>query len=254
MSSRVPDLAARVAAPRPSWRDAPLATPVAAVAGLLLVLALGAFWPMYLSKPFAALDRYTHAHAAMGLAWMLLLVAQPLAIRRGRPALHRALGRVAVLIAPAFVISGVLLAHFRFAAMDEQTLLKEAFFLYLPLHTAVLFALAAGLGFHYRRATALHARFMGATALLLVDPVIVRLLVFYLPALPGQTTYQFITFGLADVAFVALVLWFRPKAVNARPLWLFFGVVLTAHGLWFTLAQTPAWHAFARWFRALPLT
>jgi hypothetical protein len=224
------------------------------VAGLLLALALGAFWPMYLSKPFVALDRYTHAHAAIGLAWMLLLVAQPLAIRHGWRASHRVLGRVAVLVATAFVVSGVLLAHFRFAAMDEPTLLKEAFFLYLPLHTAVLFALAAGLGFRYRRATALHARFMGATALLLVDPVIVRLLVFYLPALPGQTTYQFITFGLADIAFVALVLWFRPKAVDARPLWLFFGAMLTAHALWFTLAQTPAWLAFARWFRALPLT
>ncbi len=148
----------------------------------------------------------------------------------------------------------MLLAHFRFAAMDEQTLVKEAFFLYLPLHTAVLFALAAGLGFHYRRATALHARFMGATALLLIDPVVVRLLVFYLPALPGQTTYQFITFGLADVAFVALVFWFRPTAVNARPLWLFFGAMLLAHALWFTFAQTPGWLAFARWFRALPLT
>ena len=254
MSSPAPDLATRAAPARLSWRDAPLPAPIAVVAGLLLALAFGAFWPMYLSKPFAALDRYTHTHAAIGLAWMLLLVAQPLAIRRGWRALHRVLGRVAVLVATAFVVSGVLLAHFRFAAMDEPTLLKQAFFLYLPLHTAVLFALAAGLGFHYRRATALHARFMGATALLLVDPVVVRLVVFYLPALPGQTTYQFITFGLADIAFVALVFWFRPKAVNARPLWLFLGAMLTAHGLWFTLAQTPAWLAFARWFRALPLT
>ena len=254
MSSPAPDLVARAAPARASWRDAPLPVPIAVVAGLLLVLALGAFWPMYLSKPFAAVDRYTHAHAAMGLAWMLLLVAQPLAIRRGRAALHRALGLVAVFVAPAFVISGVLLAHFRFAAMDEQTLVKEAFFLYLPLHTAVLFALAAGLGFHHRRATALHARFMGATALLLIDPIVVRLLVFYLPALPGQTTYQFITFGLADVAFVALVVWFRPKALDARPLWLFFGAMLLAHALWFTFAPTPGWLAFARWFRALPLT
>lgn len=254
MPSPAPDLALRGAPVRPSWRDAPLPAPIAAVAGLLLVLAFGAFWPMYLSKPFVAVDRYTHTHAAIGLAWMLVLVTQPLAIRHARPALHRALGRVAVFVAPAFVISGVLLAHFRFAAMDEPTLLKEAFFLYLPLHTAALFALAAGLGFHYRRTTALHARFMGATALLLVDPVVVRLLVFYLPALPGETTYQFITFGLADVAFVALVLCFRPKAVDARPLWLFFGAMLMAHGLWFTLAPTPAWLAFARWFRALPLT
>ena len=83
MSSRAPDLVTRAAPARPLWRDAPLPVPIAVLTGLLLALGLGAFWPMYLSKPFAALDRYTHAHAAMGLAWMLLLVAQPLAMRRG---------------------------------------------------------------------------------------------------------------------------------------------------------------------------
>ena len=151
------------------------------------------------------------------------------------------------------MISGVLLAHFRFAAMDEQTLVKEAFFLYLPLHTAVLFALAAGLGFHYRRATALHARFMERPRCCSSIPSSCGCSCSTCrrcPARPRTSSSR----SLADVAFVALVFWFRPTAVNARPLWLFFGAMLLAHALWFTFAQTPGWLAFARWFRALPLT
>lgn len=254
MSNPASDLAVSLPPRRPSWRTASLSAVVFIAAGMLFLLAFGAFWPMYLSKPFATLDRYTHVHAAFGLAWMALLVAQPLAVRRGRIATHRALGRVAYVVAPAFVVSGILLAHFRFAAMDEQTLASEAYFLYLPLHTAVLFGIAAGLGFYYRRQTALHARFMASTGLLLIDPVIARLLVFNFPRLPGTTTYELITFAIADLAFVALVLGFRPNVQDARPLWCFFGVMVGVHALWFTFAQTATWSAFARWFSALPLT
>lgn len=254
MSIRARALPVGVSPARGSWRDAPLTAVVAITAATLLALAVGAFWPMYLAKPFAGVDRHTHAHAAFGVAWMLLLVLQPLALRAGRPAIHRALGRFGLLVAVAFAVSGVLLAHSRFAAMDEATLVREAHFLYLPLHTAVLFAVAAGLGVRHRRITALHARFMAATALLLIDPIVVRLLVFNLPLLPGQTTYQFLTYGLTEAGFVALVLWFRPRTADARPLWAFFGVMVIAHVLWFTLAQDPAWLGFVRWFRALPLT
>lgn len=248
-----PDVAPLGAAGGPAWRQAAVAVPVASIAAALTVLALGAFWPMYLAKPFSTLDRTTHVHAAIGLVWMLLLVAQPLAIRGGRLGLHRAMGRVAYVVAPAFVVSGVLLAHVRFAAMDARVFVEEARFLYLPIHTALLFALAAGLGFAFRRHTALHARLMATTGLLLIDPVIVRLMVHYLPPLPFAV-YQSVTFGLTDLAFVGLVLWFRPPARDRRPLWALLAVLVTAHVLWFALAPTAAWLAFAQWFRALPLS
>lgn len=240
------------AARGPAWDNVAVAVPVASIAAVLTVLAFGAFWPMYLAKPFSTLDRTTHVHAAIGLVWMLLLVAQPLAIRGGRVTLHRTLGRLAYVVAPAFVVSGVLLAHVRFAAMDARLFDGEARFLYLPMHTALLFALAAALGFAYRRQTALHARLMAATGLLLIDPVIVRLMVHYLPPLPFAV-YQSVTFGLTDLAFVGLVVWFRPAARDRRPLWALLSLMVAAHVLWFALAPTASWLAFARWFRALPL-
>lgn len=253
MSNATPEVLPAASA-RGRWQASSVATPAVVSAAVLLVLAVGAFWPMYLSKPFSTIDRYTHAHAAIGLVWMLLLVAQPLLIRQGRRPLHRALGRLAWIVAPGFVVSGVLLSHVRFAAMDAATLAREAYFLFLPLGVATLFALAAALALVYRRTAALHARFMIATGLLLIDPVVVRLLVFYLPPLPGQTTYQWFTFGLTDLAYLALVLLFQPRPRDERPLWAFLAVMVAVQALWFALAPTAAWHAFAQWFRSLPLS
>jgi hypothetical protein len=238
----------------PLRRDRTLTGFVAGLGIVLLVLAVGAFWPQYLAKPLRTLDVYTHAHALIGVAWMLLVIAQPLAIRSGARALHRVLGRASYVVAPAFVVSGILLVHRRLSVMDAATFAKEAYFLYLPLAIGILFAVAAGLGFLYRRQMPLHARFMAATALLLIDPVVVRVLFFSLPPLPGPTTYQFITFLITDLLFVALVLGFIPRAPRPAPLWRFLAFMVVVQALWFTFALTPTWFAFAQWFIALPLT
>lgn len=235
-------------------RDWHLAPALAITASLLLAGAVGAFWPRYLGQPLSTLDRYTHLHAGIGLLWMLLLIAQPLTIRSGRIAWHRALGRIAIAVAPAFVIGGVLLAHFRFAAMSDAQVVAEGHFLFLPLLMATLFALAATLGFIYRRSTPLHARFMATTGLLLIDPVLVRLLAFYLPELPDPNWYPFITFGVIDAAFVMLLMFFRPPLQRRAPLLAFLLVMVMLQAMWFVFAPTPAWHAFVLWFRTLPLT
>ncbi len=254
MTAPTPGAIVAGATHRNAARDWHVSGLVASLAAALLIGAVGAFWPRYLAERFASIDRYTHAHAAIGVSWLLLLLLQTTAIHTGRRPLHRIFGRLGVLLALAFVASGVLLAHYRFARMNAATFEKEAFFLYLPMHIAALFALTATLGFVYRRNTALHARFMATTALLLIDPVVVRLLAFNLPELPGATSYQLITFALTDAAFVVLALNFRPAVQGRAPLWNFLAVMLVAQALWFTFAQSETWYRLATWFRALPLT
>ena len=90
---------------------------------------------------------------------MLLLVAQPLAIRTRRIALHRTLGRASYVIAPLVVISMVLLAHSKTHGAAREDLLGA----YVPLSLAALFALSWTLGIATRRTMALHARFMVCT-------------------------------------------------------------------------------------------
>lgn len=230
----------------------PGATAIFAIS--LLVLAAAAFWPQYLSRHWSAVDLYTHAHAALGVVWLLCLVIQALLILRGYRAAHRLVGRCSLFIAPAFVLSGVLLTHFRFSRMSADMFAQEAFSLYLPLVVVTLFLLAYGLGLRWRRVPAVHGRFMASTALLLLDPVLSRVMFFHLPRLPYLPLYQTITFTLIAAASL-LMLQSLPAAISGR-IWYRNYVVgsVSALVLFFAIAHTKAWFAFALWFRALPLT
>lgn len=220
----------------------------------LLLLAVPAFWPNYLSKSPLAVDGYTHLHAAIALGWCLLLVLQPMLISRARRAWHRRLGRAAWVLGPALVVSAVLLASQRFRAMGDARFVRESASLYLPLSAALMFAVALAFALWHRRQPQLHGRFMIATGLVMVDPVLGRAIYFYLPTLPGALTYQAITFSVELLVLGGLAVR-PPLSADLRATYLRgVSVFPLVHLGWFTVAQGPQWHAVATWFRALPLT
>jgi hypothetical protein len=218
----------------------------------LFVGALFAFWPPYLSR-LPNGDVYAHFHAVMAVAWCALLVAQPILIRTRRRALHRRLGLLSKAVAPVFVIAALLLAHHRVRIMTDATFGVRAPSLYLGLAGTVLFAVAYLLGLRYRRSQALHARFMIATGLTMIDPVVVRLLSFYTPKFSHPLMYQVWGYGLTDLIILGLV--WRPALTprDSRTFVKGIAVFPLAHLAWFTVVQGPLWVPFAEWFRTLPL-
>jgi hypothetical protein len=218
----------------------------------LLILAGFAFWPLYLSRLGTGVDPYTHWHAFLAVCWCFLLIAQPLLLPKHRQA-HRRLGAASYVLAPAFAIASLLLAHARFRAMDDAKFQHEAASLFLPLSAVFLFAVSYALAMKYRHIVPLHARFMIFTGLPMIDPVLGRVLFFYGPSLPHPLLYQAITFGLTDLVVVGLLIW--PHMSNR--LRAAFGVPATlfpiAHLGWFTFAQSAQWLPLASWFRSLPL-
>jgi hypothetical protein len=218
----------------------------------MLLLAGFAFWPLYLSRLGNGIDAYTHFHALVALAWCLLLVTQPLLVR-GHLGLHRRLGSVSLVLAPLFVSASLLLAHARFRAMDEAKLLTEAPALFLPLSACAQFALCYALALHHRRSIALHARFMIATGLPMIDPVLGRVLFFYFPALPHPLLYQAITFGITDLILPGMLITRFPEPRMRASYGVPIAIFPLMHLAWFTVVQGPAWFPVATWFRALPL-
>ena len=218
----------------------------------LLLLAAVAFWPRYLSRPVGEIDPYTHAHAAVALAWVFLLIGQPLLLRRHR-SLHRRIGRLSYVLAPLFVLASLLLAHARFRAMDGATFQGEAPSLFLPLSAVALFGISYTFAIVHRHTAQLHGRFMIATGLPMIDPVLGRVLYYYGPQLANPLHYQLITFGLTDLILVVLLV--RPAL--PRPLlraFLYPALAFPiAHLAWFTVVQGPGWLPVASWFRSLPL-
>ncbi len=228
-----------------------IASIILAVSAPLVVVA---FWPLYFSRPFAAIDLYTHFHALTGSLWFVLLIAQPLSIHYRRLALHRELGRCSYVLAPLFVLAGVLLSHHRLASMSDETFAAEGYSHYLPFYASVVFAAAYALGLRYRRVPKAHGRFMLLTAMPLVDPVIGRVLFFYFPPLPSPWLYQAVTFTLATAAAGLLVFSYRAQPAARRALVTYFSFLVALELGWFTFALTTPWLYVVAWFRSQPLT
>jgi hypothetical protein len=219
----------------------------------LLLLAMVTFWPTYVSLPPAANSPYTHFHAAVATLWVLLLIAQPMLIRAGRVRTHRALGKVSWGLAPVFVIAVVLLAHSRISGLEGPAFQMQSFILYLQISLTCVFALSYALAMATRKTMVYHARFMVCTGLTLIDPVVIRLLL-WMDRTPDWN-YWWLTFGLTDLVLIVLI-WLERNASRGRGV---FPAMLVV----FVVAQIPAlfqltgqawWQNFAHWFAALPLT
>lgn len=228
-----------------------LTTLTAGAALVLLALSLPAFWPDHLGR-LPAGDPYTHAHALLGLLWLLALVAQPLLVRARRVALHRAVGRAAVAVGLAFFVSSLLLSHHRVSRMDAEAFAAHGYGHYLPLLMAALFAAALALGLRWRRVMPVHARFMACTALALVDPVTARLMHFHAPPPAAFFVGQLPAFVI--VTLVLLALWRTlPPALPGRRSFAAFAVVV-GFLLYPVTPYSALWLGWLQWFRALPLT
>ena len=220
-------------------------------AGLLL-LALVSFWPSYLSQ-LGAQSAFTHIHALLATAWMLMLIAQPILIRRRLRDWHRALGVISYGLVPLILVSMVLLAHSRIARITESAFVLQTYVLYLQMALIALFGLCYGLAVFTRRDVPLHSRFMICTGFALIDPVVVRLM-FWIQSNPGWN-YQWFTFGVTDVVILTLI-WLERGAGRGRGVFPAMLLVFVAAQLpaVFQLTNIAGWQEFARWFAALPLT
>jgi len=217
---------------------------------LLLMLAALAFWPRYLSSPRALGTPYLHFHAVSATLWFLLLFTQPLLIRYGKRTLHHRLGYASLVIAPLVVAAFVLAAHSQLGTRTAEDVWQIGrYILYLQISLGGLFGLIWLLGMLERKDRLVHARFMAATGLTFVDPVLARLL----PDLGIPN--QFVTFAVTDLILVALI-WFERDARRGR--WVFPTVlvlfVLTQLPVFLGLTDSAAWDGFSRWYLSLSLT
>ncbi|HYJ83384.1 MAG TPA: hypothetical protein VEW26_11165 [Allosphingosinicella sp.] len=220
----------------------------------LLLLALLAFWPVYIARlPFDA-EAYVHVHTAGVVLWMAFLVSQPLLIARGRRPLHRRIGRLSYVLVPFIAIGSILLAHSRTAAMPAQTFAAEGNGLYLAAAALFLFLACYALAIRNRRDPFIHSRYMIATVLPLIDPVSFRLLLFYSPLTPSGILFPAIGYAITDIILLLLAFTDRDEPRAGKAFLRLLPLFVLVHLGWFTIGQTRAWLALCAAFRALPLT
>ena len=135
---------------------------------IMLLLAIGGFWPQYFSTVTGRTPEATtqfwliHLHAALFTIWLLLYISQATLIMTGHARIHLKMGPW--LAAYGFAIAGVglyaaaLLAHR--LGVREKDFEEAAAFIFFPIIDMVFFAGFLGAAVAYRKRAHLHKRAM----------------------------------------------------------------------------------------------
>lgn len=213
---------------------------------LLLAAAVLGFWKPYFGRLGAA-EALAHLHASAMLAWIGMLVAQPILVRRRRMAWHRRLGKVSYAVVPLVVASALLLAQLRIREAPPHMLPLQQTILYLGLSGSAMFLLMWGLAIFHRRDPVAHARYMVGTALLLIDPSLVRVMIHWIPAVPPPA-YQWITYALTYLVLGVLFALDHRSPHGRRTLGIVAGLIVALHATILVVPGTTAWRRFAEWY------
>lgn len=199
-----------------------------------------------------------HMHAVLMGSFLLLLLAQSCLMATGRSAQHMRLGLLAMVLAPALVIVGFILAptmyHMlweaaRAAPPGKREELQGALgvwdnILLLQIRIGILFPLFLAIGLKARRGNAgMHKRMMFLATVMALPAGIDRI-----PWLPGTMPGSPMAPDLYTMLAIApMFLWdvMRNRRVHlAYVTWLAINLpfAIAVHGLW----DTPWWHQTAR--------
>lgn len=215
----------------------------------LLALTLLAFWPSYLSQLPAGKSAW-HVHAAGALLWTVLVIVQSWSIHSGQRSLHRTVGLASFALFPLFLVGGVMAIQAEAITLaggldKPENLAIAQFGFFDPLANIGFAALFYG-GLKHRRNGQLHARYMVATLLFLVAPVIWRLLAQFVPFFAfdtPETAWRF-SYGMAAGNAGTLALsWYlyRLAPKHGRPFQIVMAFIVAQQVLFETLGRLDAW-------------
>lgn len=171
---------------------------------LVLLTAATGFYPSYFSR-FGKTDAVHHFHGLTATAWILMLVAQAWLIQQRQFGTHRLIGRISLVLAPLFIISGLLVTQTMLAASNGFNKAFGARLAFVDLTTLAFFAAAYGLAIAHRRNTPLHARYMASTAVLVLPPALARALAGLMPGIHSFEAAFHGAFLLTELVVIALI-------------------------------------------------
>jgi hypothetical protein len=227
------------------------------MAAAMLVTVLIGFAPTYYLFPWLHADTargvaggtnltpLVHVHAALFSTWILLFLAQTGLVSARRLDLHRSLGRVSLVLAPAVFVAGIWLAidSGRRGSTPPAWPNAEAF-LPVPLVSIILFGGFVAAGLTWRRRPDYHKRLMLLGTMAMLVPALARIIRMVQPS--------FLPFGVRGALVVlnlyllALIVFDLSRRGRLHPVTLWGAAIfLVTWPLRLTIGYSDAWQGFA---------
>ncbi len=220
---------------------------------LVIITFLG-FWPTYFSKFFdgtANFNFYFHFHFAMASLWIMLLVVQPILIKKKKLPLHKQIGKLTYIILPLFILSVILLKHYRIGGVVTEGLGAR---LWLQSKDIIIISVMYIIAIVNKRNMQIHARAMIATGIVFLEPTLGRFIIIsLLPESEGLMGFA-ITVAIMYAIIISLIILERKQTSGRWVFPLLLAMFMVFHYLIFNQISFSAWDTFVKWFATLPIT
>ncbi|MBX2816995.1 MAG: hypothetical protein KTR24_13400 [Saprospiraceae bacterium] len=149
-----------------------------------------------------------HLHALVASTWILMLIVQPILIKKRNMHWHRRIGKISYFVFPLLILSFI-------PQMIRMVDSGNAMFLFFPLSDSLLLTLCYTLAIYYRRNASKHMRYMIGTAIVFLGPTIGRIG----PLVLGwsEEVTQNIQYGVIYLILVGLIGLDRTKGKSSKP-------------------------------------
>ena len=229
--------------------------------GFVLLVIMGGFWASYFSRVGGTMPLAFHVHAATSISWLLLLIAQHVAIHRRANALHRQMGLASFVLFPLLILGFTMIINVsaaRYVAAENPFIVHNG----PAFGIGMAVAIAAYLTLFYqalktRRNVRLHAGYMLATPMILFESPFSRLMDAMFPWMnvigsEGVHAVQD-TIVISDAIMIAfaMALYFRDRKHGAPWLVAAAFMALQAVTMWFA-PFIPAMGTLFRAYAAIP--
>lgn len=214
------------------------------------IISMVGFWPSYfapmIARNYQSPSSVMQFHVLFCMAWLVLLVSQPLLIIQGRPRLHRTIGVFGALVALGVVVTGVAVQidvmPLRAKQGDELNAVGNPF---IRLTLLLVYAVCIGLALVARRRIDWHKRLMLIGSFALLQSPVDRMTanVFGLQNIRGLMAV------LSNIVLLILfLLWDRHNSGRVHPVtkWATIAIIC------FVLITPPM--SFMRWWHDLAAT
>lgn len=209
------------------------------------------FYRVYTSQfpNFIDKSNMIHIHGVFMMAWLVMLVVQPLLISTGRNELHRAIGKLSYVLGPLVIITLFMIGKegywhgVRLNAPEKESLATMV----LDVRGFICFALFWALAMINRKDSNAHMRYMIATGILAIGPGVGRgLMAAGVDFHTALTITDVIELAIPAICLASDV--YRKKDV--RP-WLTIFVVMLISAILWQVKYSDGWQAFAAKYAAL---
>ena len=147
---------------------------------ILFILMQIAFHPSYLQyfPQFHEFSWLHHAHVALMVSWVMMLIIQPYLIVKNKYKTHRFIGKISYVTAPLVFISMILITKLNYLKMVDVMPFKEvAAFQSLNFITPLNFLLFYSLAIIHKKDVFKHKRYMIGTVFTIFGAISSRLLI-----------------------------------------------------------------------------